>query len=81
MRFSYWAGLADLVPLAQMLIAPDRWVASARGKAALVRHFPVPDAQALAGIDQCLAYLVALSAEERGALETKRGPQGPQNAP
>jgi hypothetical protein len=51
------------------LIDPERWVASAQGKAAFVRLLPDPDPQGKASIDQCLADLLLRGAEERGALK------------
>lgn len=64
-----WWGLADLGPPVEALVDPDRWVASAQGTAAFVRLLPDPDPQGAAGMDQCLANLAALGAEERGALK------------
>ena len=64
-----WWGLADLGPPAEALIAPDRWVTSAQGKAAFVRLLPDPDPQGGAGMDQCLADLLQRGAEERSALK------------
>jgi hypothetical protein len=64
-----WWGLADLGPPVEALIDPERWVASAQGKAAFVRLLPDPDPQGKASIDQCLADLLLRGAEERGALK------------
>jgi hypothetical protein len=64
-----WWGLADLGPPVAALIEPDRWVASAQGKAAFVRLLPDPDPQGDASIDQCLADLLLRGAEERSALK------------
>jgi len=64
-----WWGLADLGPPAEALIAPDRWVTSAQGKAAFVRLLPDPDPQGGALMDQCLADLLLRGAEERSALK------------
>jgi hypothetical protein len=51
------------------LIDPERWVASAQGKAAFVRLLPDPDPQGKASIDQCLADLLQRGAEERSSLQ------------
>jgi hypothetical protein len=64
-----WWGLADLGPQVEALIDPERWVASAQGKAAFVRLLPDPDPQGNASIDQCLADLLLRGAAERGALQ------------
>jgi hypothetical protein len=64
-----WWGLADLGPPVEALIDPERWVASAQGKAAFARLLPDPDPQGNASIDQCLADLLLRGAEERGALK------------
>ena len=64
-----WWGLADLGPPVAALIDPERWAASAQGKAAFVRLLPDPDPQGNASIDQCLADLLLRGAAERGALK------------
>jgi hypothetical protein len=64
-----WWGLADLGPPLAALIEPDRWVASAQGKAAFVRLLPDPGLHGGALMDQCLADLVLRGAEERSALK------------
>jgi hypothetical protein len=64
-----WWGLADLGPPVEALIEPDRWVASAQGKAAFVRLLPDPNPQGGAILDQCLADLLLRGAAERDALQ------------
>jgi hypothetical protein len=64
-----WWGLADLGPPVEALIEPDRWVASAQGKAAFARLLPDPNPQGGAILDQCLADLLLRGAAERDALQ------------
>jgi hypothetical protein len=64
-----WWGLADLGPPVEALIEPDRWVASAQGKAAFVRLLPDPNPHGGAILDQCLADLLLRGAAERDALQ------------
>ena len=60
-----WWGLADLGPPAETLIDPDRWTRSRQAMVTFGRLLPEPDPQMATGMDQCLAVLSRLAAEER----------------